>query len=112
MQYPELPEGNHLDRSELYDLENDPTEVENLADEPQHTALRASLLGELRQDGRLPVFVGGTGLYFKALTGGLSDMPAIPEDIRERLRKCVKNETSALARFRPDLSYIPADDKD
>jgi N-acetylglucosamine-6-sulfatase len=47
VQYPELPEGNHLDRSELYDLENDPTEVENLADEPQHTALRASLLGEL-----------------------------------------------------------------
>ncbi len=44
------------------------------------------LLPRLRADGLLPVFVGGTGLYFKALTGGLSDMPAIPEDIRNPLR--------------------------
>ncbi|KPF42373.1 tRNA (adenosine(37)-N6)-dimethylallyltransferase MiaA [Rhizobium sp. AAP43] len=44
------------------------------------------LLEELRDVGRLPVIVGGTGLYFKALTGGLSDMPAIPADIRERYR--------------------------
>ena len=41
---------------------------------------------ELEGQGRLPVFVGGTGLYFKALTGGLSEMPAIPEEIRERYR--------------------------
>ena len=45
-----------------------------------------ALLGALRKEGRLPVFVGGTGLYFKALTGGLSDMPAIPAEVRERLR--------------------------
>ncbi|MGF9691658.1 tRNA (adenosine(37)-N6)-dimethylallyltransferase MiaA [Rhizobium sp. 0TCS1.26] len=44
------------------------------------------LLPVLRQEGRLPVFVGGTGLYFKALTGGLSEMPAIPADIRDRWR--------------------------
>jgi tRNA dimethylallyltransferase len=44
------------------------------------------LLPSLRAEGRLPVFVGGTGLYFKALTGGLSDMPEIPADIRENLR--------------------------
>jgi tRNA dimethylallyltransferase len=56
----------------------------------------ASLLGELRRDGRLPVFVGGTGLYFKALTGGLSDMPAIPEDIRERLRQRLIEEGPGL----------------
>ncbi|TAX60957.1 tRNA (adenosine(37)-N6)-dimethylallyltransferase MiaA [Rhizobium leguminosarum] len=46
----------------------------------------AALLPALRAAGRLPVFVGGTGLYFKALTGGLSDMPAIPEALREALR--------------------------
>lgn len=45
-----------------------------------------TLVGELRERGKRPVFVGGTGLYFRALTGGLSDMPAIPEDIRERVR--------------------------
>jgi len=46
----------------------------------------SSLLPALRAEGRLPVFVGGTGLYFKALTGGLSDMPEIPEALREELR--------------------------
>ncbi|MGZ2381039.1 tRNA dimethylallyltransferase [Rhizobium brockwellii] len=46
----------------------------------------AALLPALRAAGLLPVFVGGTGLYFKALTGGLSDMPAIPEALREALR--------------------------
>ncbi|PST19175.1 tRNA (adenosine(37)-N6)-dimethylallyltransferase MiaA [Rhizobium sp. JAB6] len=44
------------------------------------------LVERLRGEGRMPVFVGGTGLYFKALTGGLSDMPEIPSDIRNRLR--------------------------
>ncbi|WP_190237622.1 tRNA (adenosine(37)-N6)-dimethylallyltransferase MiaA [Rhizobium sp. R634] len=45
-----------------------------------------ALLPALRAAGQLPVFVGGTGLYFKALTGGLSDMPDIPEALREELR--------------------------
>jgi tRNA dimethylallyltransferase len=46
----------------------------------------SALVERLRGEKRLPVFVGGTGLYFKALTGGLSDMPAIPGEIRNRLR--------------------------
>ncbi len=45
-----------------------------------------ALVGELRERNMLPVFVGGTGLYFRALTGGLSDMPEIPDDVRERMR--------------------------
>ncbi|MGJ7040030.1 tRNA dimethylallyltransferase [Shinella sp. BE166] len=44
------------------------------------------LVGEFRARGKLPVFVGGTGLYFRALTGGLADMPVIPDDVRERVR--------------------------
>ena len=51
-----------------------------------------ALLPELRAGGRLPVFVGGTGLYFKALTGGLSDMPEISQDLRCRLRLQLKDE--------------------
>ncbi len=46
----------------------------------------SALISDLRREKRLPVIVGGTGLYFKALTGGLSDMPAIPDDIRDGLR--------------------------
>lgn len=52
----------------------------------------ARLVEELRRAGCLPVFVGGTGLYFRALTGGLSDMPAIPAEIRERLRARLADE--------------------
>ncbi|MCY1223292.1 tRNA dimethylallyltransferase [compost metagenome] len=51
-----------------------------------------ALVARLKQEGRMPVFVGGTGLYFKALTGGLSDMPEIPAAIRERLRERLKAE--------------------
>ncbi|AYG66621.1 MULTISPECIES: tRNA (adenosine(37)-N6)-dimethylallyltransferase MiaA [unclassified Rhizobium] len=46
----------------------------------------SQLVEQLRGEGRMPVFVGGTGLYFKALTGGLSDMPEIPPEVRSRLR--------------------------
>ncbi|MDQ1198860.1 tRNA dimethylallyltransferase [Rhizobium sp. SORGH_AS 787] len=56
-----------------------------------------SLLGEVKAKGLLPVIVGGTGLYFKALTGGLSDMPSIPVDIRERYRqRLLENGSFAL----------------
>jgi tRNA dimethylallyltransferase len=47
---------------------------------------------EVRARGKLPVCVGGTGLYFRALTGGLSDMPEIEPDIRDNLRERLKIE--------------------
>ena len=34
----------------------------------------------------MPILVGGTGLYFKALTDGLSKMPKIPLKIRNQIR--------------------------
>ena len=46
----------------------------------------AKALAETRAQGRLPILVGGTGLYFKALTQGLSAVPPIPADIRMRVR--------------------------
>jgi tRNA dimethylallyltransferase len=45
-----------------------------------------SALGEAVAAARLPIFVGGTGLYFRALTQGLSAMPPVPADIRARVR--------------------------
>ncbi len=54
-----------------------------------------ALLADLRGQGRFPVIVGGTGLYFKALTGGLSDMPAVPDEIREGLRARLIEEGAA-----------------
>src|SRR3981189_3394932 len=46
----------------------------------------AVALAEVRTQTRLPIFVGGSGLYFKALTSGLSAVPPIPVDIREGVR--------------------------
>jgi tRNA dimethylallyltransferase len=46
----------------------------------------AEVLGEARAQGCLPIFVGGSGLYFKALTRGLSAVPPIPPEIREAVR--------------------------
>jgi tRNA dimethylallyltransferase len=63
------------------------------------------LLPRLRNKGRLPVFVGGTGLYFKALTGGLSDMPVIPDEIRAGLRQRLIDEG-------PSQLYVALQERD
>lgn len=47
----------------------------------------AALLPRLAAEGQTPIFCGGTGLYLKALTQGLSDMPAVPEAVRARVRQ-------------------------
>lgn len=46
----------------------------------------AQVLAEARAEQRLPIFVGGSGLYFKALTRGLSAVPPIPPEVREVVR--------------------------
>ena len=45
-----------------------------------------ALLARSENQGRVPVFVGGTGLYFRALVGGLSQIPDVPDDIRHYWR--------------------------
>jgi len=44
------------------------------------------VLEQTEQYGRVPILVGGTGLYFTVLTKGLAAVPPIPADIRERVR--------------------------
>jgi tRNA dimethylallyltransferase len=46
----------------------------------------AKTLVEARAQNRLPIFAGGSGLYFKALTRGLSAVPPIPPEVREDVR--------------------------
>jgi len=52
----------------------------------QYLADARATLDEVRRSGRLAIFVGGTGLYFKALTAGLAAVPPIPPDIRDSVR--------------------------
>nr|WP_228747826.1 tRNA (adenosine(37)-N6)-dimethylallyltransferase MiaA [Bradyrhizobium sp. BR 10289] len=57
----------------------------------------AKALEEVRAEGRFPIFVGGTGLYFKALTAGLSVVPAIPAEVRDDVRaRLERNGVEAL----------------
>jgi tRNA dimethylallyltransferase len=52
----------------------------------------AVVLEEVAAQGHVPILVGGTGLYFKALLTGLAAVPAIPADIRERVRARLVSE--------------------
>ena len=78
-------------------------------------------LAEAEHDGRLPIVVGGTGLYFKALLRGLSAIPPVPQDIRDAVRarlerdgigalhrELVRRDPVAGARLKPrDRARIP-----
>ncbi|WP_417769886.1 tRNA (adenosine(37)-N6)-dimethylallyltransferase, partial [Stappia sp.] len=46
----------------------------------------ARILDAARASEQPLVIVGGTGLYFRALLGGLSKVPPIPEEVRTRIR--------------------------
>jgi len=45
------------------------------------------LIGEIRARGRMPLIVGGTMLYFKALTEGMSDMPPTDPQVRADIQQ-------------------------
>ena len=47
----------------------------------------ASAICEAREAGRVPILVGGTGLYFKALLDGLAPVPDIPPEVRAYWRE-------------------------
>ncbi|WP_176059984.1 tRNA (adenosine(37)-N6)-dimethylallyltransferase MiaA [Paraburkholderia sp. BCC1876] len=60
----------------------DPTDAYSAA---QFRADTLRLTGEIHARGRLPLLVGGTMLYYKALTQGLNDLPAADADVRATL---------------------------
>lgn len=75
----------------------------------------APILDEARQDGLRPIIIGGTGLYFSALTKGLAEIPAIDPDVRSRgnaLRKAASLSvmSDALAKNDP-ASWAGIDQK-
>jgi tRNA dimethylallyltransferase len=52
----------------------------------------AEAVAEITAQGRIPILVGGTGLYFKVVTNGLAAVPPIPADIRAQVRRRLKDE--------------------
>jgi tRNA dimethylallyltransferase len=58
----------------------------------------AAAIATAQRDGRRPIIVGGTGLYFKALLEGLSPVPPIPDDVRQHWR-AMEKEHGAYALY-------------
>jgi tRNA dimethylallyltransferase len=50
-----------------------------------HAAARRAI-AEVRAQGRVPILVGGTGLYLRAALDGLADVPAVPDAVKARVK--------------------------
>lgn len=70
----------------------EPTEVYTAA---QFAADAARVIREIQQRGRLPVLVGGTGFYYRALTRGLFPGPGSDETLRARLERVADRRGNA-----------------
>jgi len=80
-------------------------------------ALALDEVGAATRAGRLPILVGGTGLYIRALERGLAPVPEIPEAVREEALELHRRLGSAgfreeLARLDPTAAQrLPAGDR-
>ena len=64
-----------------------------------YARLGRTMLEDLRERGKLPILVGGTGFYLRALLEGLSPAPGRDPDLRSRLRRVENRHHGALYRF-------------
>jgi tRNA dimethylallyltransferase len=62
----------------------DPTDVYTAA---QYARDAAGAIRDIQKRGRLPILVGGTGFYYRALTRGLFPGPGADEQLRKRLNR-------------------------
>ncbi|MDA0261145.1 MAG: tRNA (adenosine(37)-N6)-dimethylallyltransferase MiaA [Proteobacteria bacterium] len=68
-----------------------------------------SMIGEQVKHRRIPIVVGGTGLYFRALLHGIADIPEIPPATRQSVRDRLERQGPAelheeLARGDPETA--------
>jgi len=79
----------------------EPTEAYSAA---RFVADAQRLIGEIRARDRVPLLVGGTMLYFKALFDGLDEMPAADADVRAQLAEQLERE--GVASLYADLQRV------
>src|SRR6185437_9424285 len=79
----------------------------------QWRGLALEAIAEARQARRLPILVGGTGLYLEALLTGLAELPPIPSAARALHEKLgAKGFHAALASLDPETAErLPPTDK-
>ena len=57
-------------------------------------ALAVARARDIAARGKLPLFVGGTGMYFERLLHGIAQVPAIPRELHDRLEERADREGS------------------
>ena len=77
-----IKENNNKIKHHLYGFQS----VKNEFSTGQWLKLVKKKIKEIRNKNKIPILVGGTGLYFKALTDGLVKIPKIPNTIRNKIR--------------------------
>jgi len=66
--------------------------------------LAEEAIADVAARGRLPLVVGGTGLYLRALRGGLDEIPAVPEGVRATLE--AEADAIGLAALHAELGRV------
>lgn len=62
-------------------------------------------IGRIHAVGRLPILVGGTGLYLRTLLNGIAPVPAIDRDVRFQVRNnAVERNRETLAKLDPEAA--------
>ena len=77
-------------------------DVEEVYSVGRYQADAADALKQAQAQKRIPIFTGGTGLYFAALTEGLADIPPTPPAIRAEAR--AKLEAIGVAALHAELA--------
>lgn len=63
----------------------------------RYARLAEEKIAEVAAEGRMPILVGGTGLYFQALLEGMADIPPVPSDIHAAWQeRCALEGSAAL----------------
>jgi tRNA dimethylallyltransferase len=70
-----------------------------------YAALARVEIAEIHASGRLPILVGGTGLYVRSLLDGIAPVPPIDPVIRRKVREAsVAQNRAALLKVDPDAA--------
>ncbi|MGN6515074.1 MAG: tRNA (adenosine(37)-N6)-dimethylallyltransferase MiaA [Rhizomicrobium sp.] len=68
----------------------------------RYQAEAAHALRTTRESGRIPIFAGGTGMYFGVLTEGIANIPHVPPAIRDAAR--ARREALGADAFHAELA--------
>jgi tRNA dimethylallyltransferase len=89
----------------------DVVDIREPFDAAKFVELAGVAVAEIQSRGRVPIFCGGTGLYFKAFLEGLGDAPSADEKLRAELEAIPLPELLAELAERDPVTYEKIDRK-